>query len=93
MPRSGGKIRRDSKHRILRPGESVRSDGKYQFKYQMNGKAHFFYSWRLEANDPLPAGKMPCLSLRELEKQITIVYGYLERMRETLNTMLENKMT
>ena len=69
MPRSGGKIRRDSKHRILRPGESVRSDGKYQFKYQMNGKAHFFYSWRLEANDPLPAGKMPCLSLRELEKQ------------------------
>ena len=31
--------------------------------------------------------------IRELEKQITIVYGYLERMRETLNTMLENKMT
>ena len=31
--------------------------------------------------------------IRELEKHITIVYGYLERMRETLNTMLENKMT
>ncbi|WP_459832665.1 integrase DNA-binding domain-containing protein [Howardella ureilytica] len=33
------------------------------------GKAHFFYSWRLEANDPLPAGKKPCLSLRDMEKQ------------------------
>ena len=28
------------------------------------------YSWRLEPTDPLPVGKKPCLSLRELEKQI-----------------------
>lgn len=27
-------------------------------------------SWRLEPTDKLPAGKKPCLSLRELEKQI-----------------------
>jgi len=27
-------------------------------------------SWRLEPTDPLPVGKKPCLSLRELEKQI-----------------------
>ncbi len=27
------KIRRDSKHRLLRAGESIRADGKYQFKY------------------------------------------------------------
>lgn len=28
------------------------------------------YSWRLEPTDNLPMGKKPCLSLRELEKQI-----------------------
>lgn len=62
--------RRDSKHRVLRRGESIRSDGKYQFKYHINGKPHFVYSWRLEPTDKLPVGKKPCLSLRELEKQI-----------------------
>ena len=59
-------IRRDSKHRVLRRGKSIRWDGKYQFKYHVNGKAHFVYSWRLEPTDKLPAGKKPCLSLREL---------------------------
>ena len=62
--------RRDSKHRVLRRGESIRADGKYQFKYHVNGISHFVYSWRLEPTDKLPAGKKPCLSLRELEKQI-----------------------
>lgn len=62
--------RRDKKNRILRRGEAVRADGKYQFKYQVDGKPHFVYSWRLTPTDPLPAGKKPCLSLRELEKQI-----------------------
>lgn len=62
--------RRDSKHRVLRRGESIRADGKYQFKYYVNGKPHFVYSWRLEPTDKLPVGKKPCLSLRELEKQI-----------------------
>ena len=62
--------RRDSKHRVLRMGESIRADGKYQFKYQVNGKPKFVYSWRLVPTDPLPAGRRPCLSLRELEKQI-----------------------
>lgn len=62
--------RRDSKHRVLRRGESIRADGKYQFKYHVNGAPHFVYSWRLEPTDKLPAGKKPCLSLRELEKQI-----------------------
>ena len=28
------------------------------------------YSWRLEPTDPQPVGRKPCLSLRELEKQI-----------------------
>ena len=62
--------RRDSKHRVLRRGESIRADGKYQFKYQVDGKPKFVYSWRLEPTDKLPVGKKPCLSLRELEKQI-----------------------
>ena len=62
--------RRDSKHRVLRRGESIRKDGKYQFKYHVNGKPYFVYSWRLEPTDKLPIGKKPCLSLRELEKQI-----------------------
>lgn len=62
--------RRDSKHRVLRRGESIRADGKYQFKYHVNGKPKFVYSWRLEPTDKLPQGKKPCLSLRELEKKI-----------------------
>ena len=62
--------RRDSKHRVLRRGESIRKDGKYQFKYHVGGKPHFVYSWRLEPTDILPVGRKPCLSLRELEKQI-----------------------
>ena len=65
-----GNLRRDSKHRVLRAGESIRADGKYQFKYYLNGKAKFVYSWRLEPSDKVPAGKRPCISLRELEKQI-----------------------
>lgn len=69
---NGGKTksRRDSQHRVLRRDESIRADGKYQFKYHVNGKPHFMYSWRLEPTDTFPVGKKPCLSLRELEKQI-----------------------
>ena len=62
--------RRDSKHRVLRRGESIRANGKYQFKYHIGGKAHFLYSWRLEPTDPQPKGKKPDLSLREKEKQL-----------------------
>lgn len=62
--------RRDSKHRILRTGESIRANGKYQYKYIENGKPKFVYSWRLVPTDPQPIGKQPCLSLRELEKLV-----------------------
>ena len=65
-----GKTRRDSKRRVLRPGESIRADGKYQYKYHIDGKPHFVYSWKLEPTDKPPPGKKPCLSLRELEKQV-----------------------
>ena len=64
------KLRRDSKHRVLRRGESIRPNGKYQFKYMVGGKARFVYSWKLVPTDPQPVGTMPDLSLREKEKLI-----------------------
>ena len=71
MAKAGrGQTRRDSKRRVLRPGESIRADGKYQYKYHIDGKPHFVYSWKLEPTDKLPKGKKPCLSLRKLEKQV-----------------------
>ena len=36
----------------------------------IDGKPHFVYSWKLEPTDKLPKGKKPCLSLRELGKQV-----------------------
>lgn len=63
-------IRRDSKHRVLRRGESQRKDGKYMFKWQENGKPKIVMSWRLEPTDKQPIGTKPTLSLREMEKQI-----------------------
>lgn len=63
--------RRDIKNRVLRTGESQRSDGLYRYKYvDIKGQTHDIYSWRLEATDPLPAGKRKCEALREMEKQI-----------------------
>lgn len=63
--------RRDNRNRILRTGESQRQDGRYAYKYtDLNGKAQFVYSWRLDKNDRAPAGKPRDLSLREKEKQI-----------------------
>ena len=50
MAKAGrGQTRRDSKRRVLRSGESVRSDGKYQYKYHIDGKPHFVYSWKTGA--------------------------------------------
>lgn len=63
--------RRDNRNRILRSGESQRPDGRYQFKYNdVNGQTKYVYSWRLDKNDRVPAGKKRELSLREKEKQI-----------------------
>ena len=64
--------RRDNKNRILRIGESQRSDGRYRFKYvDINGDEKNVYSWRLDRNDPVPKGKKRDLSLREKEALIT----------------------
>ena len=57
--------------RVLRNGESQRSDGRYAYKYiDTDGKQQFVYSWKLEKTDRLPKGKRDDLSLREKEKQI-----------------------
>lgn len=91
-----GRIRRDSKHRVLRAGESMRADVKYQFKYHIAGKPHFVYSWKLEPTDKLPAGKKPCLSLRELEKQIGYdLESQLDPMKRniTVNELVERYLS
>lgn len=62
--------RRDKRGRVLRTGETVRADGKYQFKYSVDGKPKFVYSWKLEETDKLPSGKRSCRALRTMEKEI-----------------------
>lgn len=63
--------RTDDRGRILKTGESQRTDGRYAYKYVgTDGKPKFIYSWRLNATDPLPKGKNPCKPLREMEKEI-----------------------
>ena len=63
--------RRDNRGRILRNGEIQMSDGRYRYKYvDTFGETHYVYSWRLDKNDRIPAGKKSEPSLREKEKLI-----------------------
>lgn len=63
--------RRDSRGRILRNGEIQMSNGRYRYKYvDAYGEEKYVYSWRLDNNDKMPAGKKREQSLREKEKQI-----------------------
>ena len=63
--------RRDSKNRILHNGETQMTDGRYRYRYvDANGIQQNIYSWRLDKNDRIPAGKKSELSLREKEKLI-----------------------
>ena len=90
MAKAGrGQTRRDSKRRVLRSGEGVRADGKYQYKYHIDGKPHFVYSWKLEPTDKLPKGKKPCLSLRELEKQVNTELDLLVNIVDGQMTVCE----
>ena len=64
--------RRDNRGRILRNGEIQKADGRYRYKYtDAFGEIHYVYSWRLDKNDRMPAGKKSDPSLREKEKMIT----------------------
>lgn len=63
--------RRDNKGRILRTGESQRTDGRYMYKYvNRAGETKVVYSWKLVATDRVPKGKRDDLSLREKEREI-----------------------
>lgn len=84
-----GRVRRDKKRRILRAGESVRIDGKYQFKYMVNGRPKFLYSWKLEPTDPLPPGRKPCLSLREMEDSLEVKLVICPNAHSDSMTVLE----
>lgn len=64
--------RRDNRGRILHNGEIQEENGRYRFKYiDALGQAKYVRSWRLDHNDPTPAGKKRELSLREMERQIS----------------------
>lgn len=65
-------IRRDKKHRVLKPGEFQDKDGKYRYTFYENGKQKCFYSWRLVRTDPVPAGKRECRPLRDMEDDLRI---------------------
>lgn len=63
--------RRDNRGRILKTRESQRKDGRYVYKYKdAQGSMQTVYSWKLMPSDKLPAGKRPCISLREKERDI-----------------------
>lgn len=63
--------RRDHKGKVLRSGESQRSDGQYMFRYTDNaGVRYAAYSWRLVASDSVPEDKRTVTALREMERQI-----------------------
>lgn len=63
--------RKDNRGRILRDGESQRSDGQYMYRYNdAKNIRRCVYSWKLVATDKLPAGKRDCVPLREQEKEI-----------------------
>ena len=63
--------RTDPYKRVLRTGESLRSDGRYVFTYKDRlGKPHTVYSWTLEPDDPTPLGRKAGPSLREKELEI-----------------------
>ena len=64
-------VRRDSRGIVLEKGESQDKSGKYRYRYYDDmQQAHDIYSWRLRPEDPMPEGKRPGLSLREMKKSI-----------------------
>lgn len=73
--------RRDRRKRVLRDGEYQEKNGRYKYSYTDRGHRKSVYSWKLEKNDPLPAGKRPCVSLRDkikiIEKTLQLQkFGY-----------------
>lgn len=89
--------RKDSKGRILRCGESQRSDGMYMYRYNdAGGVRRTVYSWRLVGTDKLPVGKKAGEPLREIEKRLDRdtedgINSFVAQ-KKTLNDFFENYM-
>lgn len=85
--------RKDKKGRILKEGESQRSDGRYQYQYTgVDKKRHSVYSWKLLPSDKVSEGVRKCQSLREKEKEIqkSLLEGAKKRsVSITLNEMFD----
>lgn len=63
--------RKDNKGRVLREGESQRSDGRYMYRYtDPSGVRRTVYSWRLVGTDKIPDGKRSTEPLRDQIKKI-----------------------
>ena len=63
--------RKDSRGRVLRNGETQRSDGMYMYRYNdAGGVRRTVYSWRLVETDKVPPRKKACEPLREIEKRL-----------------------
>lgn len=62
--------RKDTKGRILKNGEYQEANGRYVFKYYVDGKRYVIRSWKLVKSDKVPDGKRDGLCLRDMEKNI-----------------------
>lgn len=83
--------RRDNKGRILRDGESQRSDGRYMYQFiDTYGRRKTLYSWRLVEADRTPKGKKDVLPLREQIEQVK--RDVKDGIRSGTNKMTLNEM-
>lgn len=62
--------RKDTKGRVLKNGEYQEANGRYVFKYYVDGKRYVIRSWKLVRSDKVPDGKRDGLCLRDMEKNI-----------------------
>lgn len=62
--------RKDTKGRVLKNGEYQEVNGRYVFKYYVDGKRYVIRSWKLVRSDKVPDGKRDGLCLRDMEKNI-----------------------
>lgn len=62
--------RKDTKGRVLKNGEYQEANGRYVFKYYVDGKRYVIRSWKLVKSDKVPDGKRDGLCLRDMEKNI-----------------------
>lgn len=89
--------RKDNRGRLLRSGETQRSDGMYMYRYNdAGGVRRTVYSWRLVETDKIPPRKKACEPLRELEKQLSRdtddgIHTFIAK-KKTLNDFFDDYM-